>query len=318
MPPLRIVSLLPSATEILFALGLGDQVVGVSHECDFPPAARSKKVVIHSRIPKETPSGEIDRMVREFSARGESVYAVDAAALRDLAPDLIITQDLCHVCAASPVDLSAVLATLEARPEVLSLNPLDLGDVWRDILWVGDETIRGHEAERLLESIGQKLGVLERQVEVAEERPRVVFLEWLAPLYVGGHWVPEMIEVAGGRDALGRSRTSSYRVTAEEVSAAKPDFLLIAPCGYTAEQARREYFSLPWPPQWQDTPAVRNGRVYCLEANSYFSRPGPRLITGLELLAKLLHPNLQVSPEAEAALVPVVGHAPAARAASVR
>jgi iron complex transport system substrate-binding protein len=117
---------------------------------------------------------------------------------------------------------------------------------------------------------------------------------------------------------MGRSRTSSYRVTAEEVSAAKPDFLLIAPCGYTAEQARREYFSLPWPPQWQDTPAVRNGRVYCLEANSYFSRPGPRLITGLELLAKLLHPNLQVSPEAEAALVPVVGHAPAARAASVR
>jgi iron complex transport system substrate-binding protein len=317
MPPLRIVSLLPSATEILFALGLGDQLVGVSHECDFPPAARSKRVVIRSRIPKDAAPSEIDRLVREFSARGESVYAVDAAALRELAPGLIVTQDLCHVCAASPEDLSAVLATWEERPEVLCLNPLDLGDVWRDILWVGDETLRGHQAERLLESIGEKLGALERQVERVEERPRAVFLEWLDPPYVGGHWVPEMIELAGGRDALGRARTPSYRVSPEEVSAAKPDFLLIAPCGYTAEQARREYDSLPWPREWRETPAVRNGRVYCLEANSYFSRPGPRLITGLEILAKLFHPGLRVAPEAETALRAVAGHAPAARAASV-
>src|SRR5881394_2617235 len=140
MPPLRIISLLPSATETLFALGLGEQIVGVSHECDFPATARSKKVVIHSRIPKNATPPEIDRLVREFSARGESVYSVDAEALRSLAPDLIVTQDLCHVCAASPEDLATVLATFDQRPEVLCLNPLDLGDVWRDILWVGEQT----------------------------------------------------------------------------------------------------------------------------------------------------------------------------------
>jgi len=312
MPPLRIVSLLPSATEILFALGLGDQVVGVSHECDFPPAARSKKVVIQSRIPRGAAPAEIDRMVREFSARGESVYAVDAPTLQSLAPDLIVTQDLCHVCAASPEDLSAVLARFETRPEVLCLNPLDLGDVWRDILWVGDETLRGHQAERLLESIGEKLGRLERQVAGVSDCPRTVFLEWLEPLYVGGHWVPEMIESAGGRDALGRARTPSFRVSLEEVSAAQPEFLLIAPCGYRAEQARREYQSLPWPAEWQDTPAVRNGRVYFLEANSYFSRPGPRLVTGLEMLAKLFHPEVAVSPEAVDTLQPATDQAASA------
>ena len=315
MPPLRIVSLLPSATEILFALGLADQVVGVSHECDFPPAARSKPVVIHSRIPKDAPPREIDRVVREFSARGESVYAVDAEALRSLAPDLIVTQDLCHVCAASPEDLSAALAAFEPRPEVLCLNPLDLGDVWRDILWVGDETLRGHEAERLLESVGERLGALERQVAATEERPRVAFLEWLDPLYVGGHWVPEMIELAGGRDMLGCARTPSHRVSPEEVAAAQPEFLLIAPCGYTAEQARREYQSLSWPAEWRETPAVQNGRVHCLEANSYFSRPGPRLVAGLEMLAKLFHPGIAVSPEVLAALGP---SADAARAAHGR
>src|SRR5438045_1973380 len=148
-PDQRIVSLLPSATEILFALGLGEQVVGVSHECDFPAAARSKTVVIHSRIPRGASPSEIDRIVREFSARGESVYSVDGETLRSLSPDLIVTQDLCHVCAASPEDLAVILADLDPKPEVLCLNPLELGDVWRDILWVGEQTFRGHTAEKL-------------------------------------------------------------------------------------------------------------------------------------------------------------------------
>ena len=170
MAPMRIVSLLPSATEILFALGLDQQIVGVSHECDFPPAARSKTVVIHSRIPKDASPSEIDRLVREFSAHGESVYSVDAEALRSLSPDLIVTQDLCHVCAASPEDLAAVLANFESKPEVLSLNPLDLGDVWRDILLVGEQTFRPHAAEKLIESIGEKLGALEQQIDSADAR----------------------------------------------------------------------------------------------------------------------------------------------------
>ena len=299
---LRIVSLLPSATEILFALGLGEQVVGVSHECDFPPAARSKTVVIHSRIPKGATPSEIDRVVREFSARGESVYSVDGETLRSLSPDLIVTQDLCHVCAASPEDLAAVLASFDRQPAVLCLNPLDLGDVWRDILWVGEETFRPHAAEKLIEAIGEKLGALEEQVKNTSERPSVAFLEWLQPIYVGGHWVPEMIQLAGGRDALGKPRTPSFRVTLDDIVAAQPDILIAAPCGYTAEQAREEYHSMDFPSGWHNIPAVRADRVYSLDANSYFSRPGPRLITGLEILAKLCHPGITVSRESQQAI----------------
>jgi iron complex transport system substrate-binding protein len=320
MAPLRIVSLLPSATEILFALGLDQQIVGVSHECDFPPAARSKSVVIHSRIPKDASPSEIDRLVREFSARGESVYSVDAEALRGLSPDLIVTQDLCHVCAASPEDLAAVLTTFAPKPEVLSLNPLDLGDVWRDILLVGEQTFRPHAAEKLIESIGEKLGALEEKIRLASDKqagsdsPTVAFLEWLQPIYVGGHWVPEMIKFAGGRDVFGEPSRPSFRVTLDDVVAAQPDFLLAAPCGYSAAQASEEYRSIDFPAGWQDSPAVRNGRIYALAANSYFSRPGPRLVIGLEILAKLLHPTIEVSREAEAAILPIVA---AKHAASV-
>ena len=318
MAPPRIVSLLPSATEILFALGLDQQIFGVSHECDFPPAARSKTVVIHSRIPKGAAPAEIDRLVREFSSRGESVYSVDAEVLRGLSPDLIVTQDLCHVCAASPEDLAAVLATFEVKPEVLSLNPLDLGDVWRDILLVGEQTFRPHAAEKLIESIGEKLGALEQEINSAiqdhslSDLPAVAFLEWLQPIYVGGHWIPEMIKFAGGRDVFGEPGRPSFRVTLDDVVAAQPDFLIAAPCGYSATQAREEYRSIAFPSGWQEIPAVRNGRAYALDANSYFSRPGPRLVTGLEILAKLLHPAIEVSREAEAAIVPI----PAARHAT--
>src|SRR5579859_3378389 len=213
---MRITSLLPSATEILFALGLESEVVGVSHECDFPPQARTKPVVIHSRLPHGAAPAEIDRLVREYVSRGESLYAVDAQKLEELHPDLIVTQDLCHVCAASPDDLATALTRFDRRPEVLCLNPQDLGDVWRDILLVGEQTRRGRAAEALLEQIGERLARLEISVAQTSERPRVAFLEWLQPFYISGHWVPEMIELAGGHDVLGRVRTPSTRVTLEE------------------------------------------------------------------------------------------------------
>ena len=301
MPEMRIVSLLPSATEILFALGLGEQVVGVSHECDYPPAARSKPVVVHSRIPKDASPVETDRIVREFTERGESIYGVDEEVLRRLAPDLIVTQDLCSVCAASPEDLAAVLATFDQRPEVLTLDPLDLGDVWRDILWVGDETMRGHEAERLLESIGARLAALESEVTQTVCRPRVAFLEWLQPIYIGGHWIPEMVELAGGCDIFGRVHKPSFRVSLEDVIAAQPEVLIVSPCGYNAAQSRDEYRSITFSREWREIPAVRNNQIHFVDANSYFSRPGPRLITGLEILAKIFHPGISISPEAEEA-----------------
>ena len=314
---MRIVSLLPSATEILFALGFDREIVGVSHECDFPANARTRTVVIHSRMPHGASPSEIDVLVREYVHRGESLYAVDAEVLEALAPDLIVTQDLCHVCAASPDDLATALTRFDRRPEVLCLNPQDLGDVWRDILWVGEETCHGPQGEALLKKIGERLGELERQLDPSSERPRVAFLEWLQPFYVGGHWVPEMIHRAGGEDVFGGARTPSFRITVEEVIDAAPEILLVAPCGYGAEQARDEYRSMSFPENWNAIPAVGNGRVYALEANSYFSRPGPRLVTGIEALAKLFHPAVEVSGEAEAAILPITAETRSARAASM-
>jgi iron complex transport system substrate-binding protein len=302
---MRIVSLLPSATETLFALGFDKEVVGVSHECDFPAQARTKRVVIHSRLPHDAPPAEIDRLVREYVSRGESLYSVDAEALAELEPDLIITQDLCQVCAASPDDLATTLARFPEPPEVLCLNPQDLGDVWRDILWVGEATCRGHEAEALLRKTGTRLGELECQLDGIEHRTRVAILEWLEPFYAAGHWVPEMIEIAGGKDALGRKRTPSFRVSAEDVIEAAPEILLIAQCGYSAQQARDEYRAMSFPEEWNAIPAVRNSRVYALDASGYFSRPGPRLISGIEALAKILHPEVVVSPEAERVALPI-------------
>ena len=298
-------SLLPSATEILFALGLEREVVGVSHECDFPPQVKTKRVVIHSRLPHDATPAEIDRLVSEYVHGGESLYAVDAETLEALAPDLIVTQDLCHVCAASPGDLASALARFERRPKVLCLNPQDLGDVWRDILWVGEESGRGSQAEAVVREIGVHMGALQQQLPQTAKRPRVAFLEWLQPFYVGGHWVPEMIQASGGEDVLGRMGTPSFRVHLQDIVEAEPEILLVAPCGYSAQQARNEYISMELAEQWNAMPAVRNGRVYALEANSYFSRPGPRLVTGIEALAKLFHPAIEVTREAESAVLPI-------------
>jgi iron complex transport system substrate-binding protein len=298
---MRIVSLLPSATEILFALGLDAEVVGVSYDCDFPPPVSQRRVVVDSRIPQALPSLEIDRRVREYVERGESLYTVNAEALRELAPELIVTQDLCLVCAASPDDLAAVLANFEKRPRVLSLNPRNLGDVWDDISKVARETSREDAARKLLAEIQQRLQTLKRQVEKISTRPRVAFLEWLEPFYVGGHWIPEMIAFAGGEDVFGREGAPSFRIELKDIVATAPDIVVIAPCGYDAEQARKEYCSTTFPPEWDAIPAVRDGRVYAFEANAYASRPGPRLVTGVEALAKIFHHEIVVGDEATSA-----------------
>ncbi len=300
---MRIVSLLPSATEILFALGLEEQIVGVSHECDHPARARQKPSVVRSRIPAGLSPAEMDQKVREFVSRGESLYAVDAEALERLKPDLIVTQDLCHVCAATPEELGAALARFANRPEVLAVTPEDLGDVWRDILWIGEATGRRERAEELVHLAGVRLAGIRNAAQADEHRPRTVLLEWLDPFYVGGHWVPEMIEQAGGVDVLGGARKPSFRVTIEDLVEASPEVIFVAPCGYNKEQAREEYLRTTFPSEWMDLPAVQNGRVYALDANSYVSRPGLRLVTGIEAMAKALHPQMQVRAGAEAAMV---------------
>jgi iron complex transport system substrate-binding protein len=302
---MRIVSLLPSATETLFALGFDDEIVGVSHECDFPPKAKTKTCVVHSRLPKDLTPAETDRLVREHVERGESIYAVDRHLLEALKPDLVITQDLCHVCAATPDELAAALAYMSKQPEVLSLDPLDLGDVWRDILWIGEATGRRQRAQEFVENIGAHLAQIDAHVSRTKERPRAVVLEWLDPFYIGGHWVPEMVTHAGGSNLLGKTKIPSRRVALEEIVAAAPEVIFVGPCGYNAEQARAEYLSMRFPETWRTIPAVRDGRVFALDANAVVSRPAGRLVTGIEAMAKAMHPELRVRRKAEDALLPV-------------
>jgi iron complex transport system substrate-binding protein len=288
----QICSLLPSATEILYALGLGDSVAGVSHECDFPPEAAKKPALIHPRLNLEVPPAEMDRQVGELIARGESIYLVDSDLLASLAPDLIVTQDLCHVCTASPDDLAGALTRLPKRPRVLSLTPHTLADVWDDIRRVGDATHRRRDAQALTLTLEQKVAAIEMQAARAAKRPRVLCLEWLDPFYVGGHWVPEMVSRAGGEDVLGLPGKPSYKVTAEQVADSRADIVLVMPCGYNAERASAEWRSFKAPDSWRDLPAMRAGQIFAVDANSYFSRPGPRLAEGVAIVAHLLHPEI--------------------------
>lgn len=297
---MRIVSLLPSATEILFALGLGDSVVGVTHECDYPPEAAKKPALIRPRVDRKGSPAEIDRQVLDLVERGESIYAVDAELLASLAPDLIVTQDLCHVCAASPDDLATALTRLPKQPRVLSLTPHSLADGWDDIRRVAEASGRKREGQALAMTLRQGVAAIEMKVAAAATKPRVVCLEWLDPFYVGGHWVPEMVAKAGGEDVLGRAGQPSFRVTAEQVATSGAEILSVMPCGYNLARASQESSAFRFPENWNDVPAIREKRVFAADANSYFSRPGPRLADGVASLAHIFHPDLVPCPQTHA------------------
>jgi iron complex transport system substrate-binding protein len=285
--PKRICSLLPSATEILFALDCGDRVVGVTHECDFPAQARAKPVLIRPRVDSFAAPGEIDRQVRELVNAGQSLYGVDVELMERLAPDLIITQDLCHVCAASPEDLGAALARMANPPQVLTLTPHTLEDVWRDVERVGGAVCEHDRGLALAGELRRRVAdVATRAVALAgaSARPRVVCLEWLDPFYVAGHWVPEMVAAAGGMDVLAKAGSISVRVSTEEIVSSNADVMIVMPCGYDAERSAREFLGMGLAELWRELPAMRNGRVYAIDGNSYTSRPGPRLADGVELL----------------------------------
>jgi iron complex transport system substrate-binding protein len=289
---MRIVSLLPSATEILYALGLGDSVAGVTHECDFPPEAARKPALIKPRVDPHASPAEIDRQVSELVRRGESIYAVDAELLASLEPDLIVTQDLCHVCAASPDDLATALTRFEKSPYVLTLTPHSLDDVWQDIVRVGHATNTEREAETLAASLKAQVARVERIAAQALDHPRVLCLEWLDPCYVAGHWVPEMVVKAGGKDVLGKQTEPSFKVSAVEIAKTNADIILIMPCGYDAGKNAAAFHATRIPESWANLHALRERRIFAVDANSYFSRPGPRLAQGVEILAHLFHPDL--------------------------
>ncbi len=293
---MKICSFLPSATEILFALGLEDSIFGVTFECNYPPAARAKRVVVNAKIPPGLSAAEIDTAVAGYVARGESIYKIDAEALREIQPDLIVTQDLCHVCAASSDDLAAILDAYLPNCKVLSLNPHVLDEVWSDILMVGDAAGRRPQAEDLVAGIRARMEKLRRE-SAGQPRPRVLFLEWLDPPYVGGHWVPEMVALAGGEDVLGVSAKPSFRVSWGQALETQPDVVIVAPCGYDESQARAELNQFQFPAGWENLPAVRGGHVFPVDAQSYFARPGPRLSEGAELLSIIFSSLLTAQPK---------------------
>jgi iron complex transport system substrate-binding protein len=234
-------------------------------------------------------------------ARGESLYQIDFDALRGIEPDLIITQDLCRVCAASPGDLADALTKLQPAPRVLSLNPSRLTDVWNDIRAVGEAAGCSHEASSLVERLERRVAAAERAVRAAPSRPRILCLEWLDPPFVGGHWVPEMVERAGGIDVLGRASQPGFRVEWDQVLEAQPEVIVAMPCGYDLKGTIEDFKVTPLPAAWRRLPAVRAGRLYAVDGSAYFSRPGPRLAAGVEILAHALHPTLApVGPPAKA------------------
>jgi iron complex transport system substrate-binding protein len=289
----RIVSLLPAATEILYAIGAGDCVVGVTHECDFPLDAASKPALIRPRVDPHAEPGEIDRQVRELVNRGESIYAVDAELMERLAPELIVTQDLCHVCAASPEDLAAALSRLprEKYPRVVTFTPHTLADVWQGIRDIGVAAGRAAEADAFASCLEQEVAAVASGVSAVPNRPRVLCLEWFDPLFVGGHWVPEMVRLAGGCDSFGREGEPSFTIEWPDVIAAQPEVVVLMSCGYGRERKIEMWRKTRLPPEWDALPAVKAGRVYAVDANAYFSRSGPRLAQGVALLATLCHPD---------------------------
>ncbi|RMD68330.1 MAG: cobalamin-binding protein [Gammaproteobacteria bacterium] len=293
---MRIVSLLPSATEIACALGLEDQLVGVSHECDWPPSVKGLPKVTRALIPPGASSAEIDGLVRQRLQAGRALYALDLPVLQGLRPDLILTQALCDVCAVAEDEVQAAARRLPRTPRVINLKPQSLAEVLASVRQVA-------EAAGVEEAAREVVGGLQARVEAVAARAagirhplRVVVLEWLDPPFSSGHWTPELVRLAGGIEALGREGQPSRTVSWEEVSAAQPEVLFIACCGFSIERTLEDVPAWQHIPGWQEVPAIRTGRVYVTDGSHYFSRPGPRLVDSLEILAHALYPDVHPLP----------------------
>jgi iron complex transport system substrate-binding protein len=291
---------------MLFALGLGDQVVAVTHECDYPPEATDKPHLTRSLVPEGLSAGQIDAEVRRLTGEGRHLYELDEPALRALDVDLIVTQAVCEVCAVSYDDVVAVAARLPSRPRVISLDPSNLAEVLADIPRLGDATGMREGAMRLREQLQQRLGRVRESVADGA-RPRVLAIEWLDPPFIGGHWVPEMIEIAGGQDVLGVAGAKSRTAEWPELVGSEPEVIVAMPCGWDAVQARAEVEA-----RAREVAAIGAERIWAVDAAASFSRPGPRLVEGTELLAHLLHPDKVAAP-AGVPFEPVAIAAPAGR-----
>jgi iron complex transport system substrate-binding protein len=296
---MRIVSLVPSATEMLFALGLGPDLIAVTHECDYPKAALELPRVTRDVLPTGLSSAQIDAAVKERTLAGESIYELDTELLHDLRPDLIVTQALCSVCAVSYDDVRAIAEELETQPMVISLDPQTVGEVFSDARTLAQATDTKEAAVDLIRESSARIDRIRLLVRGAR-RPRVLALEWLDPPFAAGHWTPQLIEYAGGEDALGLAGEHSEQRTWAEAEASRPDIVIVMPCGYDAEIAHREAEM-----HRDELAAIGAGEVVAVDAASYFSRPGPRIVEGLELLAHILHPELVPQASGEALTVEI-------------
>jgi iron complex transport system substrate-binding protein len=278
---MRIVSFLPAGTEIVHALGAGDMLVGRSHECDYPAGVERLPVVSRPALDLSgLTQAEVDDAVAAKMRSGESLYVVDETLLRELAPDVILTQDLCQVCAPSGNELTRAVLTLPSRPNVVYLSPRTLSEIDANIIAVGEAIGRAGEARAIVANSQDRIARVRERVRGVARRPRVAFLEWTDPLFCAGHWVPEMVDIAGGEDRLGRPGADSVRMSWDDVAAWSPEVVVVAPCGFGLADAERLSRELP------DIP---NARIVPVDANAYFARPGPRYVEGIELLERVIH-----------------------------
>lgn len=285
---MRIVSLLPSATEILFAIGAGDSVIGVTHECDYPEGAKTLPHLTSSALPSSSNPGEIDRHVRASLHSGSSLYNLDSDLLERLNPELIVTQELCEVCAVSYHIVDRAARRLGGDPRIISLEPSSLEDVYANILTLGDLTSCRANAESLVASLRERVVRVEQRVAKAD-RPRILVLEWTEPPMSGGHWTPGLVELAGGVPLLANPGANSQTISWDAIAGADPDVIIVAPCGFGLDATRAAIERLAEVPQWAALRAVREGRVAAVDGNAYVNRPGPRLADTVEIFAGILH-----------------------------
>ena len=302
---MRVVSLLPSATEIVCTLGLQEQLVGISHSCDFPSDITRLPVMTRTTVPKHESSEEIDAHVRRYLGDHAALYQLNLDQLEAVSPDVIVSQRLCDVCAVSSDDVLAALNKLSSKPLLIDLEPEILADVFADIRRVGRALLASGQAEQVVASLEDRISAVAARTEtiMLEQRPRVALLEWLLPPFNSGHWNPELVELAGGIDCLGPRAKPSHTISWADVLQARPDVVVVSCCGFSRERTTRDFEQLSGLEEWQVLLETVDGRIYVTDGNAYFSRPGPRLVDSMEALAHTLHPRIHPQTETDARVV---------------
>lgn len=288
---LKIVSLLPSCTEIVYSLGLGNNLCGVSHECDFPQAAKTKPVLTKSKIDANKRSDVIDDDVTRIMKQGLSVYDVDIATLRKINPDVILTQDQCEVCAVSLKDVESATKQLVCNAQVMAVNPKSINDILNDVINIGKLTGSLQKAEVIVNELQQRIKFVQDKTGNLQ-KPRVCCVEWIKPLILAGNWAPEMVDIAGGINCGSDKGMSSQKHSFDDLLSLSPDIIVIVPCGFKIEQTIKDMFLLTSNNQWNELKAVQSKQVYIVDGNAYFNRPGPRIVDSIEILAQIIHPEL--------------------------